>query len=270
MPRGCGMIISMKIVTLDPAQYRLWTRNAPVLVFTDTNEAVMQNGNVRHPTREDITAILKAIKQKKLFSIDVEGRPCHFVNGREFLKRVFVRAYNGQPVQLRARNGAILGTSRQKFAGHDIANSEVPATDKRPHKLVQVDPALIRQAPTSEVVMPQGIPAPEDCPECKEYAKPLGCRSDEHHFVCKYHERWERLRAQRMVESTTPPPAPETGGDSSNDIMIYSLDDGSPLRPALQEEIDEAKTMSDNGEIPILKIGDQEYGIGDSNMRLPE
>lgn len=263
------MLISMKIVTLDPNQYRMWTRNAPVLVYTDTNEAVMVGGQPRHPTRDEITGILKAIKQKKLFSVEVDGKPCHYVNGREFLKRVFVRAHRGQPVQLRARNGAIIGTARPKFVGHDLANSEVLPTDKRPHKLAKVDPALIKDAPKPEVIAPQGIPAPEDCPECKDYAKPIGCRQDEHHFVCKYHDRWERLREQCMVASTTPPPAPETPSDEpSDDVMIYSLEDGTPIRQAMPEEIAEAKAMQDSGQIPIIKIGDLEYGIGNSSMTL--
>ena len=266
----------MKIVTLDSHQFRTWRNNAAVLVDSETGEAVLENGNPVHPTREEILGILKARKTKKLFNVERAGRQCHFVNGREFLKRTFARIH-GDSVQLRNRAGQVLGMSRQKFQGHDIGRSDVPAIDGRPPRYAKVDkPIAMSVMPASE----SQIPSPHNCPVCGDYSKPLGCRQDEHHYVCRYHDAWEeRLNAEQrrknlerrgIVEPTEvfDPNAPDEP-KPSDVISIISLDTGAPLRPATPNEIAEAMSMIERGEVPLLNIDGTEYAIGDDNLALP-
>lgn len=249
---------------------RLWFRNRPVLVDSETGEAVMVNGQPRNPNKDEILALLKAGKKKQLFSVEHEGRACHYVNGRDFLKRTFVRAFN-QPVQLRIRTGTVVGCARPKFIGHDLAHSEVKPVDGRSYKQAKLDiPTAVIQTHDGPKSMP--IPAPDKCPKCAHYSKPLGCREDEHHFVCMYHDRWEEIRAARLRAAPPPPtPAPIADDEKTSPSTVYviSLENGEPLREATAEECSLAQKLVEDGQLPLIAIDGTEYAIGTEQFVLP-
>jgi hypothetical protein len=254
----------MKIVVLKPNQLRAWFRNLPVLVDSETGEAVLtESGNPRHPDRKEIVAILKSAKAKKQYTVKVEDRDCHYVVGRDFLRRTFVRMYNC-PVQLRSSTGQVLGMARPKFIGHDIAKSDVKPMDGRPYKQARTD-----VAPTTVQLPPvQNVPRPEDCPECSRFSKPLGCRQDEHHFVCSYHDAWESFRAAKMAIEVQEGEAPESLIPRGL-VSVIDLRTGEAVREATSEEIEKAKALIESGELPIITIGDSEYAVGDESFTLP-
>lgn len=273
----------MKIITLKPVQTRLWLRNLPVLVYSDTGEGVLNpDGNPIHPTREEIQAILKASKRGKLFDVEhsdiVDGKPvtrqCHFVNGRAYLLRTYVRIHN-QPVQLRMSSGQVLGMCRPKFPGHDIAKSECPPVEsKRPYSnsVVPVSPAV----GLAQQVNVGATPRPDDCSYCNLYSKPLGCRSDEHHFTCPHHDNWERLLKSRkelvvdepLDRNDTQPMQLKPQDVEPDTIMVIDLETGEALREASPDEITEAKETAERTGTPIIDIGGKQYAIGDSNFAM--
>lgn len=254
----------MKIVTLDRDQMRLWFRNRPVLVDSETGEAVMFEGQPINPTKQDVLGLLKASKKKQSYTVERDGKACHYVNGRDFLKRTFVRAYQ-QPVQLRIRTGTVVGCARPKFAGHDVANSEVKPIDNRAYKQAKLD-IPVAMVETHEGPRPMPIPAPDKCPKCAQYSKPIGCREDEHHFVCTYHDRWEEIRKARLqaeVEAAGRVPM------APSDTFIIDLENGAPLREATPDEIAEATSLVEKDELPIITIDDIQYAVGTPNFVLP-
>lgn len=258
----------MKIVVLDTDQLRLWFRNRPVLVDSQTGEAILEEGHPKHPNRLEVQEMLRSIRKKKLFDVEYAGKKCHYVSGRDFLKRVFIRAHQ-RPVQLRDRTGHVLGNARPKFLGHDLANSEVKPIDGRPYKQAQLPESL-----TSALIpkVNRQVPPPAHCPICNQYTKPLGCRDDEHHFVCKYHDDWEAYRKellaklpQRLPHTTTMPE------HTDEDVwMVISLEDGTQLRPATKEEVELAKERVEGDELPIIEIDGTSYGIASPSLALPE
>lgn len=245
---------------------RVWFRNRPVLVDSETGEAVMVNGQPKNPNKDEILGLLKAGKKKLLFNIEHEGKACHYVNGRDFLKRTFVRAFN-QPVQLRIRTGTVVGCARPKFAGHDVANSDVRPIDGRPYKQAKTDiPVAVVDTEQGPRAMP--IPHPDKCPKCSCYSKPLGCREDEHHFVCMYHDRWEEIRQAQLAK--LPEPTLEVLQTVEPQVLyIISLENGTPLREALPEEIKAALELVKTGELPLIEIDNVQYAVGTANFVTP-
>jgi hypothetical protein len=267
----------MKICTLTRTQLRIYKLNAPVLVYSDTDDAVMVDGNPRIATAEEVVALLKSNKKKKLFSIEVDGKPCHFVRGREFLARTLARAHKAA-VQLRAPTGRMLMNYRPRNAAHDLLASRVtPVEDAR-----IVEPALL--ASVAGVVLPVAetyaiVPEPAGCPECAEFLKPLGCRQDEHHFYCKFHDAYEKIRAKRLEAGKTlaAPPlesepeapgaeAPELPAKDLRAAMIIDLETGESLRSATPEEVEEATATAESEGFPVIERGGVKYGVATENM----
>lgn len=261
------MLALMKIVVLDTDQLRLWFRNRPVLVETETGEAVMVDGRPKHPSRDEVLELLRSIRRKKLYNVEFAGKKCHYVSGRDFLKRVFIRAHQA-PVQLRDRTGHVLGNARPKFLGHDLANSEVKPIDDRPYKQARL-PDADKLIPKPKIN--QLVPPPAHCPVCSQYSKPIGCRGDEHHFVCKHHDDWEAYRAE-LLRKIPSIPLETTMPEHTDDDqwMVVSLDDGSQLRPATKDEVALAKQKTKDDELPIIVIDGTSYGVTSPTMALPE
>jgi len=270
----------MKICTLNPHQLRVFKRDAGVLVYTDTDEAVMVDGNPRTITPAEVLELFKCIKRKKLFSVDVEGRACHFVRGRHFLAREFAKAHKAA-VQLRAPTGRVLMNYRPKNGMQDILK-----TPCKPIEVLRgIEPA-VRDLPPNAAVIPNTqviIPEPKDCPDCSHYTKPIGCREDEHHFVCKWHDDYEKARERRLAIAaarrqladgktvaappvfdaeapTEPPPAP------AEPAMVIDLETGAALRSATPEEVLEAEEASAATGFPCIERGGVRYGIATENL----
>lgn len=259
----------MKIIVLDNDQLRVWFRNRPVLVDSTTGEAVLVDGKPKNPTRDEVLEMLRTIRRKKLFDVEFQGKKCHYVSGRDFLKRVFIRVY-GKPVQLRNRTGHVLGTARPKFIGHDLAKSDVKPIDARSYRQAKLPDV---ENPDIGPSLPKILPKPLDCPVCGSYSKPLGCRDDEHHFVCRYHDAWEeyrRLELAKIPVLSTISPVVNPEHTDADALMVISLEDGSQLRPATPEEISQVKAKMADDELPIIEVDGTAYGVVTPTLALPE
>jgi hypothetical protein len=263
----------MKICTLTRNEQRIYKVNAAVLVFTDTDEAVMVDGQPRTATPEEIVALLKANKKKKLFSIEVDGRSCHFVRGREFLARTMARAFKSA-VQLRAPTGRMLMNYRPKNQLQDLLNCPVTPVEE----IRSVEAALLPQAPAL-MIMPETnliIPEPHACPDCSQYTKPIGCREDEHHFICKFHDAYEKARAERLKSGQTiaAPPITEEPEEPpalpANTPMIIDLNSGESLRTATPEEVEEANAAAETAGFPMIERGGTQFGVATENLSSVE
>lgn len=274
----------MHIHTLRGPQYKLWRDNVSVLVDSETGEAVMENGQPRTINQTEVVELLKAQRRKKLFSVTVDGRECHFVRGRSYLAREFARAHGGN-VMLRSPNGITLEVVKPKFPNHDRLSSPcTPVESARP-----VDPSIKVVTTAGETLVATGpiaVPRPEHCPECASFAKPIGCRPDEHHFVCRHHDAYERIyeaekRAEQaeaekaetaplnvaapveVVSVGTPDvsntiPAPPAGQAW---VIALTGTPGERLRLAEPDEIAEAEKFAEVTGFPMIERGGVQYGI---------
>lgn len=283
----------MKIAHLERNHLRLWKHNVPVLVYSETGEAVMDsNGNPRTAVKGEIAELLRTGKKKKLFTLTVDGKECHFVRGRSYIEREMARAHGG-PVQLRNACNQILKNYRPRHVGHDILQSECqPVERERPYR--SVDVPLVQVAAVA--VVAGAVPEPEHCDKCKEFTKPIGCRQDEHHFVCEYHDAYEAIRRRRLEEvargsaevtrgvetkvedldfnpfRVTAPSGlqPTTDNLEPSQPFILDLETGEALRTASPSEVAEAAQAAESSGMPIIEIGGTRYAVASEDFTLPE
>ena len=259
----------MKIVKLNAAQFRLYLHNVPVLVFSKSGEVVEVDGAPRTVTKDETLAILKASKRHELFSVEVDGQPCHFVRGREFLARSLARK-NGGPIQLRSPNGQMLLNYKPKHPSHDVLQSPVmPVEQERPYTPVLLNTKVAMNAPSQAFE----VPKPENCPACSMYLKPTGCREDEHHPYCKYHDAYEAARPRPVViasveqkPETALPLSEPTKVEKSETLMVIDLETSEPLRTATSDEIEESQKAADESGFPTITRDGKTYGISTVNL----
>lgn len=264
---------------------RRWRENRPRLVNQETGAVL------RDATSSESRADFEARKNKKRLTVLADGVKHEVVPDRDIMRQEFLDLFG--ECQLRRSNGTFLAMIRDpnvkrpdpkktKVAPepeqcecrdwgnphpgkhHKVCpwNRYAPAHQRgdivaptRVHKQRMPADTTQMTVVTDEVNRPVQspnkivIPSPEEC-VCRDWLKPPQADPNQHHPICEWHDRW--LKKVKGLEG----------------MFVIDLDSGDALRPATNDEIDEAQRNEQEDGAGIITIGNKQYAVAEHKPKV--